>query len=237
MELLLPSISWVLITSVVSNLNYFDHLNYLEFLTTSSQLQKQKTINFSTQIQNYFLTSFSWAVVTFVVPNLSHSDCLNLPVTVDKLLATKKKGQSYFAYLANKTNMELRTSASLSSSSFLSINTTAFWLPMAHDNQQSARGRRKVYVGMCDARAFTCGRCGLVWSGVGRLAWWSGLVCILYPPPSALWTLYRLNKEVGLRLQDLFCEMDSYKFTPGRAFQVSSDMKTSFGIYGYILVR
>ncbi len=27
----------------------------------------------------------------FVVPNLSHSDYLNLPVTVDKLLATKKK--------------------------------------------------------------------------------------------------------------------------------------------------
>ncbi len=47
-----------LITSVVSNLSYFDHLNYREFLT-SSQLQIQKTINFSTQIQNYFLTSFS----------------------------------------------------------------------------------------------------------------------------------------------------------------------------------
>ncbi len=47
-------------------------------------------------------------MVTFVVPNLSPSDYLNLPVTVDnKLLAIKKKGQSYFAYLAN--NMELRT--------------------------------------------------------------------------------------------------------------------------------
>ncbi len=67
MELLLTSISRVLITSVVSNWSYFDYLNYLEFLTTSSQLQKQKTINFSTQIQNYFLTSFSWAVVTFVL--------------------------------------------------------------------------------------------------------------------------------------------------------------------------
>ncbi len=43
-----------------------------------------------------------------LVPNLSPSDYLNLPVTVDnKLLAIKKKGQSYFAYLAN--NMELRT--------------------------------------------------------------------------------------------------------------------------------
>ncbi len=62
-------------------------MNYLEFLT-SSQLHKQKTINYSTQIQNYFLTSFSRAVVTSVVPNLSHSDYLNLPVTVDnKLLA------------------------------------------------------------------------------------------------------------------------------------------------------
>ncbi len=40
-----------------------------------------------------FLPQFSWAVVTFVVPNLSQSDYLNLPVTVDKLLATKKKGQ------------------------------------------------------------------------------------------------------------------------------------------------
>ncbi len=42
-------------------------------------------------------------MVTFVVPNLSPSDYLNLPVPVDnKLLAIKKKGQSYFAYLANK---------------------------------------------------------------------------------------------------------------------------------------
>ncbi len=76
--------------------SYFDYLNYLEFLT-SSQRQKQKTINFSTEIQNYFLTSFSCAVVISVVSNLSHSDYLNLPVTVNnKLLATKKKGQSYF---------------------------------------------------------------------------------------------------------------------------------------------
>ncbi len=103
MELLLTSISWVLITSVVSNLSYFDYLNYRQFLTTSSHLQKQKTINFSTQIQNYFLTSFSWAVVTFVVPNLSHSDYLNLPVTVDnKLLAKKRKARAICAYLANK---------------------------------------------------------------------------------------------------------------------------------------
>ncbi len=139
MELLLTSISWVLITSVVLNLNYFDYLNYLEFLTTSSQLQKQKTINFSTQIINYFLTSFSWAVVTFVVPNLSHSDCLNLPVTVDnKLLATKNKGQSYFAFLANKYGITYLRQFPSSSSSFLSINTTAFWLPTALDNQQSA---------------------------------------------------------------------------------------------------
>ncbi len=65
MELLLTSISGVLITSVVSNLTYFDYLNYLEFLTTSSQLQKQKTIDFSSQIQNYCLTSLSRTVVTF----------------------------------------------------------------------------------------------------------------------------------------------------------------------------
>ncbi len=93
MELLLTLNSWVLITSVVSNWSYFDYLNYREFLITSSQLQKQDN-HFSTQIQNYFLTSFPWAVVTFVVPNLSQSDYLNLPVTVDKLFATKKKGQS-----------------------------------------------------------------------------------------------------------------------------------------------
>ncbi len=37
-----------------------------------------------------------------------------------------------------------------------------------------------MYVRMCDARAFTCGRCGLVWSGVV----WSGLYFI--PPPLAL---------------------------------------------------
>ncbi len=100
MELLLTSISWVLITSVVSNLSYFDYLTYLEFLTTSSQLQKQDN-HFSTQLQNYFLTSFFLAVVTFVVPNLSHSECLNLPVTVENL-QKKKKARVVFAYLANK---------------------------------------------------------------------------------------------------------------------------------------
>ena len=36
-------------------------------------------------------------MVTSVVSNLSHSDYLNIPITVDnKLLATKKKGQSYY---------------------------------------------------------------------------------------------------------------------------------------------
>ncbi len=91
---------WVLITSVVSNLSYFDYVNYLTFLTTSFQLQKQKTINVSTQIQNYFLTSFSWAVVTYVISNLSHSDHLNLPVTSDnKLLATKKERPELFLYI------------------------------------------------------------------------------------------------------------------------------------------
>ncbi len=37
--LLLTSISCVLVIFVVSNLSYFDYLNYREFLTTSSQLQ------------------------------------------------------------------------------------------------------------------------------------------------------------------------------------------------------
>ncbi len=116
--------SWLLITSVVSYWSYFDHLNYLEFLTTSSHLQKQRTINFSTQIQNYFLTSFSWAVVTFVVPNLSHSDYLNLPVTVDnKLLAIKKKGQSYFCIFSKQYGITYLPQHPSSSSSFLSINT------------------------------------------------------------------------------------------------------------------
>ncbi len=49
------------------------------------------TFDFSKQIQNHSLTLL---MVTFVVPNLSQSDYLNLPVTVDELLATKKKGQS-----------------------------------------------------------------------------------------------------------------------------------------------
>ncbi len=106
MELLLTSISWVLITSVVSNLSYFDYLNCLEFLTSYSATKTKD--NHSTQIQNDFLTSFSWAVVTFVVPNLSHSDYLNLPVTVDnKLLATKKKSELFLHI--QLTNMELRT--------------------------------------------------------------------------------------------------------------------------------
>ncbi len=55
MELLLTSISEYWITSVISNLSYFDYLNYLEFLTTSSQQHKQKTINFSTQYKITFL--------------------------------------------------------------------------------------------------------------------------------------------------------------------------------------
>ncbi len=45
-------------TSVVSNLSYFDYVNYLTFLTTSSQLQEQKTINVSTPIQITFLPHF-----------------------------------------------------------------------------------------------------------------------------------------------------------------------------------
>ncbi len=97
---------------------------------------KTKTINFSTPIQNYCLTSFSWAVVTFVVPNLSQSDYLNLPVTVDKLLATKRKARVNFAYLANKYRITYLPQLPSRSSSFLSINATAFWLPTALDNQQ-----------------------------------------------------------------------------------------------------
>ncbi len=140
MELLLTSISWVLITSVVSNWSYFDYVNYLTFLTTSSQLQKQKTINVSTQIQNYFLTSFSWAVVTFVVSNWSHSDYLNLPVTFDnKLLATKKERPELFLHIiANKYGITYLPQLHWSSSNFLSIKITAFWLPMALDNKQAA---------------------------------------------------------------------------------------------------
>ncbi len=140
MELLLTSISWVLITSVVSNLSYFDYVNYLTFLTTSSQLQKQKTINVSTQIQNYFLTSFSWAVVTFVVSNLSHCDFKFTRHFWQQALSYKKrKARVIFAYIANKYGItylpQLHWS---SSSSFLSINITAFWLPMALDNKQEA---------------------------------------------------------------------------------------------------
>ncbi len=66
-------------------------------------------------------------MVTFVVPNLSPSDYLNLPVTVD--LAIKKKGQSYFAYLANKYGIAyLPRHPSSSSSSFLSINTLCAYI-------------------------------------------------------------------------------------------------------------
>ncbi len=62
-------------------------------------------------------------MVTFVVPNLSPSDYLNLPVTVDnKLLAIKKKGPSYFAFLANKYGIAYLPRHPSSSSSFLSIN-------------------------------------------------------------------------------------------------------------------
>ncbi len=69
-------------------------------------------------------------MVTFVVPNLSPSDYLNLPVTVDnKLLAIKKKGQSYFAYLANKYGIAYSLPRHpSSSSSFLSINTLCAYI-------------------------------------------------------------------------------------------------------------
>ncbi len=68
-------------------------------------------------------------MVTFVVPNLSPSDYLNLPVTVDnKLLAIKKKGQSYFAYLANKYGIAYLPRHPSSSSSFLSINTLCAYI-------------------------------------------------------------------------------------------------------------
>ncbi len=67
-------------------------------------------------------------MVTFVVPNFSQSDYLNLSVTVDKLLATKKKGQSYFAYLANKYGIAYLPRHPSSSSSFLSINTLCAYI-------------------------------------------------------------------------------------------------------------
>ncbi len=68
-------------------------------------------------------------MVTFVVPNLSPSDYLILPVTVDnKLLAIKKKGQSYFAYLANKYGIAYLPRHPSSSSSFLSINTLCAYI-------------------------------------------------------------------------------------------------------------
>ncbi len=69
-------------------------------------------------------------MVTFVVPNLSPSDYLNLPVTVDnKLLAIiKKKGQSYFAYLANKYGITYLPRHPSSISSFLSINTLCAYI-------------------------------------------------------------------------------------------------------------
>ncbi len=58
-----------------------------------------------------WITLNSWqqalSPTTFVVPNLSQSDYLNLPVTVDKLLATKKKARVNFAYLVNKYGITL----------------------------------------------------------------------------------------------------------------------------------
>ena len=47
-----------------------------------------KDINFSKQIQNYFLT---WALVMSVVSNLSHSDYLNLPLSTTSSGLQKKK--------------------------------------------------------------------------------------------------------------------------------------------------
>ncbi len=99
---------------------------------TSHSWQQQKTINVSTQIQNYFLSSFSWAVVTSVVSKLSHSDYLNLPVTFDN-----KKGQSYFCIIANKYGITYLPQLHWSSSNFLSINITAFWLPNGSWQQTS----------------------------------------------------------------------------------------------------
>ncbi len=133
MELLLTSISWVLITSVVSNLSYFDYVNYLTYLTTSSQLQKHKTINVSTQIQNYFLTSFSWAVVTSVV-----SIWFTSHLWQQALSYKKERPKLFLHIIANKYGITYLPQLHWSSSNFLSIDITAFWLPMALDNKQAA---------------------------------------------------------------------------------------------------
>ncbi len=119
-------LNFLLITSVVLNLSYFDSLNYpeLDNKLSATKTKDNQFYHTNTKLLSYliFLSSGN-----FVVPNLSHSDYLNLPVTVDnKLLATKKKGQSYFAYLANKYGITYLPQLPSSSSSFISINTTAF---------------------------------------------------------------------------------------------------------------
>ncbi len=66
--------------------------------------------------------------MTSIVSNLGHSDYLNLPVTVDnKLLATiKRMARVIFVYLANKYGITYLPQLPSSSSSFVSINATAF---------------------------------------------------------------------------------------------------------------
>ena len=59
-------------------------------------------------------------------------------VTVDNLLATKKKSNKGITYLLTTNGITYLPQLPSSSSSFLSINIAAFWLPMTFDNQQSA---------------------------------------------------------------------------------------------------
>ena len=104
-------------------------------MTTSSQLQKQKTINFNKQIQNYYLIFLSSD--TSVVSNLSHSEYLNYHSLDNKLSATKQKGQSYYLILTNRYGIKYLPQF-LPSGSFLSINIEAFWQPVALDNHKTA---------------------------------------------------------------------------------------------------
>ncbi len=100
--------------NTIANSSY-DHL----FQQTNTKTKDNKFLHTNAKLLSYR------SVVTFVVPNLSHSDCLNLPVTVDnKLLATNKS--VIFAYLDNKYGITYLGQHFGSSSSFLSINTTAF---------------------------------------------------------------------------------------------------------------
>ncbi len=139
MELLLISISWVLITSVVSNLSYFDYVNsshsWQQALSYKNKRQSMLAHKYKLLSYLIFLSSSNFRSIKFkpfwLFEFTSH--------LWQQALSYKKERPELFLHnVANKYGITYLPQLHWSSSNFLSINITAFWLPMALDNKQVA---------------------------------------------------------------------------------------------------